>query len=105
MASNVPPQSPPAPSHDPYDLFFTGRDHPRDGCIMIGHVGAENRPVYYNFETANVTPTGTRTTVYRDGNQAVGFFDWTMGVHLGMVTIGTKQVPMSYLVMQGSTTK
>ncbi|KAL4253919.1 hypothetical protein ABKN59_003087 [Abortiporus biennis] len=87
---------------DPYDLFFTGKDDIRDGCIMIGHVGQNNRPVYYQFETPEMGGQETRTTVYRDGHQAVAYFTWTMGFHLGMVTVGQKQIPMTYLVMKGS---
>lgn len=41
-----------------YDLFFTGRDDPRDACVIIGR---DVKPVFFEFETSEI-PT-TRTTV------------------------------------------
>lgn len=46
-----------------YDIFFTGKDDIRDGCIMMGHVGKQNRPVYYHFVTEKNAVSDTRTTV------------------------------------------
>ncbi|KAI0071814.1 hypothetical protein K474DRAFT_1712146 [Panus rudis PR-1116 ss-1] len=83
---------------DPYDLFFTGKDDPRDGCIMMGHVGA--RPIYYHCETTTTT-NSTRTTFYRDANP-VAQFEWSLGYHLGNLNVGRRQIPMTYLVMPGT---
>lgn len=43
-----------------FEIFFTGRDDPRDGCIVIGE---DTKPVFFEFETAMVPPCSTRTTV------------------------------------------
>ncbi|OBZ75878.1 hypothetical protein A0H81_04773 [Grifola frondosa] len=82
------------------DLFFTGSGDPRHGCVILGE--HNDKPVAFHFDTPQL-PTSIRTTIYRDGNQPVAYFDWAVGVHLGTMTKGTKQQPMSYLVMRGST--
>lgn len=41
-------------------IYFSGRDDPRDGCIVIGE---DTKPVFFEFETAVVPPSSTRTTV------------------------------------------
>jgi hypothetical protein len=43
----------------------------------------------------------TYCQVYRNGRQHAATFEWTMGTHMGMATIGTKKVPMSNLVAPG----
>jgi len=82
-----------------YDLFFTGRDDPRC-CIIIGE---DTKPIYLCFETPErgITPN-TRTMVYRNNKDVVASFEWSPGNHLGSATIGTRQLPMSHLVLPGS---
>jgi hypothetical protein len=81
---------------DTYDLYFTGKDDPR-GCIVIGE---DTKPVYLVFETSHIP--STRTTVYRNQEEVVALFDWIPGNHFGRAVIGTKQLPMSNLVLPGS---
>jgi hypothetical protein len=103
-----------------YDLFFTGRDDPRC-CIIIGE---DTKPIYLCFETPErgITPN-TRTMVshvltrkpeilnndllkvYRNNKDVVASFEWSPGNHLGSATIGTRQLPMSHLVLPGSANK
>lgn len=40
--------------------------------------------------------------VYRDGRKPAASFEWTMGTHMGVATVGTRTVPMSELVMPGA---
>jgi len=82
-----------------FDLYFTGKDDPRD-CIVIGE---DTKPIYIEFQTPNWQSTEARTTVYRDNREAVAFLDWTMGVHLGRVTMDNKQFPMSDMLQPGLT--
>ncbi|KAF8959076.1 hypothetical protein BDZ97DRAFT_1906324 [Flammula alnicola] len=67
-----------------YDLFFTGRDDPRS-CVIIGE---DTKPVYFCFETTerNLMPN-VRTM---------------SGEPSGGATIGNRQIPMSQLVLAGS---
>ncbi|GLB35397.1 hypothetical protein LshimejAT787_0209620 [Lyophyllum shimeji] len=85
-----------------YTLFFTGRDDPR--CCDI--IGEDTRPVYFCFETperAMMMPN-VRTTLYRNNKEACARFEWSPGNHLGSATIGSRQLPMSHLVLPGSST-
>lgn len=43
-----------------YEVFFTGRDDPRDGCIVIGE---DTKPIFYRFETPPSHVGNPRTTV------------------------------------------
>lgn len=43
-----------------FKVYFSGRDDPRDACIVIGE---DTKPVFFEFETAVVAPCLTRTTV------------------------------------------
>jgi len=79
-----------------YELFFTGRDDPRDGCVVIGR---DVKPVFLEFETSD-NPT-IRTTIQRN-EQVVAAFDWTPGNHLGRCRIGAREIPMAQLVLPGS---
>lgn len=110
---------------DPHDIFFTGATDPRHGSVMIGWVG--QKPVYFEFETPTIATSETRTTVricsmkgqlllrgawyllltalrqiYRNGRQPAAYFEWTMGTHMGMATIGSRKFPMSNLVATGA---
>jgi len=85
------------PSTSFFILYFTGKDDPRD-CIIMGE---DTKPVYIEFQTPNCYVPDVRTTVYRNNGESVAFLDWTMGVHLGRATIGSKQLPMSELVRPG----
>ncbi|KAF8188400.1 hypothetical protein BJ912DRAFT_1022525 [Pholiota molesta] len=73
-----------------YDLFFTGRDDPE-------------APVYFCFETTerNLMPN-VRTMVYRNNKEVCAKLEWSPGNHLGGATIGSRQIPMSQLVLAGS---
>ena len=53
---------PPSPSSPPpvYEVFFTGKDDPRDGCIVIGE---DTKPIFYRFETPPSYVGNPRTTV------------------------------------------
>lgn len=102
-----------------YDIFFTGAENPRHGCIMIGWVG--QKPIYLEFETPEIPTSETRTTVrlrppapsyhatnapapsqiYRNGKQPAAHFEWTMGTHMGMATIGGRRIPMADFVQPG----
>ncbi|KAF8557338.1 hypothetical protein OG21DRAFT_1407475 [Imleria badia] len=82
-----------------FQLFFTGRNDPRDGCIVIGE---DATPVFFEFETAMLSPFKAHTTIYSDRNP-VAAFDWdTNGDSLGVATIGDKEFPMEHLVLPGS---
>ncbi|KAF9009411.1 hypothetical protein BDQ17DRAFT_1235893 [Cyathus striatus] len=82
-----------------YDLFFTGRDDPRS-CVIIGE---DTKPIYFCFETIerNMIPN-IRTMVYRNNKEVCARLDWSPGNHLGSATIGSRQLPMSQLVLPGS---
>jgi len=81
-----------------YDLFFTGRDDPRR-CVIIGE---DIKPIYFYFETSERGLTScTRTTLYRNDKEACARLEWSPGNHLGSATIGSRQIPMSYLVLPG----
>ncbi|KAL0947069.1 hypothetical protein HGRIS_013210 [Hohenbuehelia grisea] len=86
-----------APPTTTYNLFFTGKDDPRNWVI----IGDDVKPVIFCFETqeprAGVV-SSVRTLVYRNEREHVASFDWTPGNHLGRATIGTRQLPMSHLV-------
>ena len=43
-----------------YEVFFTGKDDPRDGCIVIGE---DTKPIFYRFETPPSYVGNPRTTV------------------------------------------
>lgn len=43
-----------------FQLCFTGRDDPRDECMVMGE---DAKPVFFEFETAMLSPFTTRTTV------------------------------------------
>ena len=43
-----------------YEVFFTGKDDPRDGCIVIGE---DTKPIFYRFETPPAYVGNPRTTV------------------------------------------
>ncbi|KAH0827011.1 hypothetical protein J3R83DRAFT_4680 [Lanmaoa asiatica] len=82
-----------------FEIFFTGRDDPRDGCMIIGE---DTRPVFFEFETALLPSSTTRTTIFSDRNP-VAAFDWDGdGNSLGVATIGDRVFPMEHLVLPGS---
>ncbi|PPR04957.1 hypothetical protein CVT24_010415 [Panaeolus cyanescens] len=85
-----------------YDLFFTGRDDPRS-CVIIGE---DVKPVYFCFETSerNLMPN-VRTMVYRNNKEVCAKLEWSPGNHLGGATIGNRSLPMSHLVLPGSSTR
>lgn len=105
-----------------FEIYFTGRDDPRDGCIVIGE---DEKPVFFEFETASLSPCSTRTTV-RVGPKVIQYvmltagprfqicsdrrpvaaFDWDAnGDSLGVVAIGDREFPMENLVLPGSSPK
>lgn len=43
-----------------FEIYFTGRDDPRNGCIVIGE---DTKPVFFEFETQYLSPSSARTTV------------------------------------------
>ncbi|EKM55913.1 uncharacterized protein PHACADRAFT_144832 [Phanerochaete carnosa HHB-10118-sp] len=90
---------PPA-AEDPSDIFFTGATNPRHGSVMIGWVG--QKPVYFEFETPVIATSETLTTIYRNGRQPAASFEWTMGTHMGMATVGGRKVSMLSLVAPGT---
>lgn len=67
---------------------------------MIGYVA--QRPVYFEFDTPEIATSETRTTIYRNGKRAAAYFEWTMGTHMGLATIGGTKIPMSNLVAPGT---
>ncbi|KDR81795.1 hypothetical protein GALMADRAFT_59462 [Galerina marginata CBS 339.88] len=85
-----------------YDLFFTGRDDPRS-CVIIGEA---TKPLYFCFETAerNLLTPNVRTMVYRNNKEVCAKLEWSPGNHLGGATIGNRQMPMSQLVLPGTST-
>ncbi|KAF9036674.1 hypothetical protein BJ165DRAFT_594591 [Panaeolus papilionaceus] len=85
-----------------YDLFFTGRDDPRS-CVIIGE---DVKPVYFCFETSerNLMPN-VRTMVYRNNKEVCAKLEWSPGNHLGGATIGNRTLPMSHLVLPGSSSR
>jgi hypothetical protein len=45
---------------EPYTIFFTGKDDPRDNLIVIG---TTSRPIFFRFETPDAFASlATRTT-------------------------------------------
>src|SRR5262245_50760706 len=88
-----------------YTLFFTGNDDPRN-CIIIGE---DTQPIYIEFQTTISSLSDTRTTVslsraspsvsfqsphskvYKDENSVATLY-WTMNVHLGRASIGSRQL-------------
>lgn len=108
-----------------FDLFFTGRDDPRS-CVIIGE---DTKPLYFCFETAERNLMSNSRTmvglasmvrrdklrsalillppvqVYRNNKEVCAKLDWSPGNHLGGATIGTRTIPMSHLVMPGSSTR
>ena len=43
-----------------FEVFFTGKDDPRDGCVVIGE---DTKPIFYRFETPPSYVGNQRTTV------------------------------------------
>ncbi|KZT11637.1 uncharacterized protein LAESUDRAFT_747283 [Laetiporus sulphureus 93-53] len=96
----------PMATNEPSHLFFTAKDDPREDCIIIGFTygsttaSGQDKPIFFRFTTAEISPGETRTTVIRDEGQVVAHLDWEADVHLGMATIGNKHQPMSYMVIR-----
>ncbi|KZT28524.1 hypothetical protein NEOLEDRAFT_1086918 [Neolentinus lepideus HHB14362 ss-1] len=84
----------------PYKLYFTGRDDPRNGCIMIGE---DTKPIFFRFDTPDLFMGSARTTVTKGNGEAVAIFDWMSSNHPGSATIGHRRIPMIRLVMTGTT--
>jgi len=86
-----------ASANDCNDLYFFGegqiQNNPRQVSIM-GYEG--DRPVFIQFMTL-ASQTSTQTRVYRDQTETA-IFDWTAGTHLGLLTVGQRQVHMGQLV-------
>ncbi|KAG1756480.1 uncharacterized protein EDB91DRAFT_1325517 [Suillus paluster] len=80
-----------------FEIYFTGRDDPRDGCIVIGE---DTKPVFFEFETQYLSPSTARTTISSNRNP-VAAFDW-LNDGLGVATIGDREIPMAHLVQPGS---
>ncbi|TFK55216.1 hypothetical protein OE88DRAFT_1653949 [Heliocybe sulcata] len=83
----------------PYKLYFTGRDDPRNGCIMIG---VDTKPIFFRFDTPDLFMGNARTSVTKGNGEVVAVFDWTSRNYLGSATIGHRQVPMGRLIMTGT---
>ncbi|EGN95455.1 hypothetical protein SERLA73DRAFT_142157 [Serpula lacrymans var. lacrymans S7.3] len=83
-----------------YELYFTGRDDPRDGCIIMGE---DTKHIFFEFETSiSDYMTNAQTTISSE-RKPVACFEWSMGgTQLGFATIGNRHFPMSNLVMPGS---
>ncbi|KAG2349602.1 hypothetical protein BDR05DRAFT_1055243 [Suillus weaverae] len=82
-----------------FEIYFTGRDDPRNGCIVIGE---DTKPVFFEFETQYLSPSSARTTI-SSNRSPVAALDWLNG-GLGVATIGDREIPMAHLVQQGSST-
>ncbi|KAJ7109230.1 hypothetical protein C8R44DRAFT_635324 [Mycena epipterygia] len=81
-----------------YNLFFTGRDDPRN-CVIIGEDAV---PRFFCFETPERQINVTRTTVYSNTSSKVASLLFGPGNQLGSVTIGSRTVSMADLVSPGS---
>ncbi|KAF8121917.1 hypothetical protein EV363DRAFT_1405295 [Boletus edulis] len=82
-----------------FEIYFTGRDDPRDGCIVIGE---DEKPVFFEFETAMLSSRAARTTISSD-RHPVAALDWDAhGDGLGVATVGDREFPMENLVLPGS---
>ncbi|KAG9318869.1 hypothetical protein JVU11DRAFT_976 [Chiua virens] len=81
-----------------FEIYFTGRDHPRDGCIVIGE---DSMPVFFEFETT-LLPSGSMRTTISSDEHPVAAFDWAANDALGVVTIGDREFSMEHLVLSGS---
>ncbi|EPQ58416.1 hypothetical protein GLOTRDRAFT_35791 [Gloeophyllum trabeum ATCC 11539] len=80
-----------------YKLYFTGRDDPRNGCIVIGE---DTKPIFFRFDTPDIFMGNARTAVTKGNGDMVAFFEWTGTSHPGSATIiGDRQIPMGRLVM------
>ncbi|KAG2147118.1 hypothetical protein BD769DRAFT_1625035 [Suillus cothurnatus] len=82
-----------------FEIYFTGRDDPRNGCIVIGE---DTKPVFFEFETQYLSPSSARTTI-SSNRHPVAALHWLNG-GLGVATIGDREIPMTHLVQQGSST-
>ncbi|KIK59837.1 hypothetical protein GYMLUDRAFT_44305 [Collybiopsis luxurians FD-317 M1] len=82
-----------------YDLFFTGKDDPR-ACVIIGE---DTKPVFFSFETFDRGLAYNTQTIVTRGKELIASLEWTVGNHLGMATINSRRLPMSHLVLPGST--
>ncbi|KAJ7694218.1 hypothetical protein B0H17DRAFT_932258 [Mycena rosella] len=76
-----------------YNLFFTGKDDPRN-CVIIGEDAVHR---FFCFETH-----GSRTTVYTSTSSKVASLLFGPGNQLGSAIIGSRTVPMADLVSPGS---
>ncbi|KIJ30300.1 hypothetical protein M422DRAFT_36606 [Sphaerobolus stellatus SS14] len=87
--------------NDCYDLYFFGegqvQNNPRHTNI-IGYEG--DHPMFFQFFTI-LSQSSTQTRIYRDQRE-VAKLDWTAGTHLGMLTIGRRQVHMGQLLTNTS---
>ncbi|KAH7922827.1 hypothetical protein BV22DRAFT_1016570 [Leucogyrophana mollusca] len=81
-----------------YKLYFSGKDDPRDGCLIIGE---DTRPVFFELDT-NAAPNYTVTTTISSDREPVAAFDWYNSTDFGLATIGNREMPMAQLVMPGS---
>ncbi|KAJ6546532.1 hypothetical protein DFH09DRAFT_1040159 [Mycena vulgaris] len=81
-----------------YNLFFTGKDDPRN-CVIIGEDVVHR---FLCFETPDRQVHGVRTSVYSNTSSKVASFLFGSGNQLGSATIGSRTVPMVDLVSPGS---
>ncbi|KAJ7632474.1 hypothetical protein FB45DRAFT_504357 [Roridomyces roridus] len=79
----------------PYNLFFTGRDDPRNHCL----IGEDVVPRFFLFETPE---RQLKTTVYSNNSSKVALLFFGSGKQLGSATIGSRVVPMTDLLSPGS---
>ncbi|KAL6307924.1 hypothetical protein BKA93DRAFT_726660 [Sparassis latifolia] len=86
-------------------LFFTAKDDPRDGCMIVGHTSNTGQDVRYDKHILyDFRTNGRRTTVYRNTTEVVAYLDWGERDTLGMLTMGTRQEPMSNFLLPIATT-
>ncbi|KAJ7738527.1 hypothetical protein DFH07DRAFT_841114 [Mycena maculata] len=83
-----------------YNLFFTGRDDPRN-CVVIGEDIVHR---FFCFETPTRPVHGhdVKTTVYSDTNTKVASLLFGSGNQPGSATIGNRAMTMLQLVSAGS---
>jgi len=86
-----------------YEVFFTGKNDPRDGCVVIGE---DTKPIFFRFESSAPAHVAdhTRTTLFRNAGDVVALIEWSGGYHLGAVSIASRSapIPISSFVMNGS---
>jgi len=84
-------------SNEFHDLYFFGEGQMQNNPRHVSIIGYENDlPLFIQFCTT-LNQTSTQTRVYRDQRE-VALFEWTVGTHLGSLTISHRHLHMGSLI-------